>query len=386
MAFSPPTLHPPVAIAPGHLKRARDELLLRSRAFQLTQKIAAPPSDQVLIPLTTVSRLKAFDAYIDVSLKGAPPGSAEQLLVDSGNSTLIYPRWETIAALPGAQANYKVLGQAQEPWGCPCNIVQGPIELTTLTNSVLTIPDVVFYACTADANGERTANFGAACLSPWTANGWNTPPGLATPMLSPLAYFSTYPFAEFSYAPAAAVLTPAATPRVASGSVLALHRAEPPGFKMFDVLRNDQHNIWMALRPLSLSIGGTLTHWPKGLTNPLAIVDTGGTCVFLSDPNGDLYTKQWPDPVSNPDWAKTSDHCETTAHAITIELGDAGGSYTYTIDPSKLAPSVRGQTLVMCRQNAFMMKENGMNIGGISALINSILIDFKKARVGFKAR
>jgi len=33
-----------------------------------------------------------------------------------------------------------------------------------------------------------------------------------------------------------------------------------------------------------------------------------------------------------------------------------------------------------------MMEENGMNIGGLSALFNYILIDYTAARVGFKRK
>jgi multisubunit Na+/H+ antiporter MnhB subunit len=51
-----------------------------------------------------------------------------------------------------------------------------------------------------------------------------------------------------------------------------------------------------------------------------------------------------------------------------------------------MPPSVRGLTLVMCERNSFMMGQNGMNIGGISALMNAILIDYTNARVGLKPK
>jgi hypothetical protein len=33
-----------------------------------------------------------------------------------------------------------------------------------------------------------------------------------------------------------------------------------------------------------------------------------------------------------------------------------------------------------------MMEQQGMNIGGISALVNSVLIDYADRKVGFKAK
>ena len=71
---------------------------------------------------------------------------------------------------------------------------------------------------------------------------------------------------------------------------------------------------------------------------------------------------------------------------MTIELGDAASSFRYSVGPSSLPPSVSGLTLVMCRTNSFMMGELGMNIGGISALANWILVDHANRRVGFKAK
>ena len=43
---------------------------------------------------------------------------------------------------------------------------------------------------------------------------------------------------------------------------------------------------------------------------------------------------------------------------------------------------VQGLTAVMCKTNAFMMKQQGMNIGGISALFNRVLIDYEGTQVG----
>jgi hypothetical protein len=343
------------------------------------------PLDSLYVPLTTVSMAGSFDSYIDIQFEGAPASNVETLVVDSGNTTLIVPHWETIASLPNYATNYTILGTATEPWGCPANVVRGPINLTTITNDIVRIDGCVFYACTGNsAQGDgRTANFGTGCISPWSGSGWNAPPGLGIVMQPPLSYDATYPFAEFSYAPASAVHSTSRAPKVASGSYLGLHKSVPPGFQTFDIIPNLE---WMSLAPKALSIGSVLTTWPGALSAPIAMIDTGGTCAFLSDPNGDLYTRTWPDPVANPPWTANSQSCESISDAITIELGDRNNSYIYTIDTSTMPPSVRGLTLVMCERNSFMMGQNGMNIGGISALMNAILIDYANARVGLKPK
>jgi hypothetical protein len=40
----------------------------------------------------------------------------------------------------------------------------------------------------------------------------------------------------------------------------------------------------------------------------------------------------------------------------------------------------------MSPQNTFMMGQQGMNVGGISALANAILVDYKNRKVGFRKR
>jgi len=116
------------------------------------------------------------------------------------------------------------------------------------------------------------------------------------------------------------------------------------------------------------------------------MVDTGGGPVFLSDPNQYVCTSTWPNPVSNPAWASSSDTRESTSNAITVSLGDGAGAFTYTIDPSQFPLPTRGLTLVMCKRNEYMRGQQGMNIGGISALVNQILIDYAQARVGLKLK
>jgi hypothetical protein len=308
-------------------------------------------------------------------------------LLDSGSSALIVPRWEDIEALPNWNSDYKILGTGCEPWGCPANIVRGPIDIATTSGDTYTLQDCLFYACTADSNGARTANFGAGCLYPWIkANSWScrSGAGVGITIQAPLSYNSSYPYAEFNYAPSASVYGAANTPKVATGSYLIVHRAKPLGYNMLNIIPNV---AWMALTPKALSIGDTGTKWPGNVSSPpIAMIDTGGGPVFLSDPSGYVYSKQWPNPVSNPDWTSGSLDCESTKDNIAIVLGDEANSVSYKIEESHLPPSVRGLTLVMCRLNSYMMGQQGMNIGGISALVNYILVDYEKCQVGLKPK
>jgi hypothetical protein len=141
---------------------------------------------------------------------------------------LIVPRWEDIQAIPGYQNSYRVLGQASEPWGCRANVVKGPIQLISSNGLPLVIQNCLFYACTSDpANGgPRTANFGTACLNPWTSSGWNTPTGLGLTMQAPLSY-TQYSFAEFDYEAAAKLMPGGAVPVMSANSTLRLYSAVP---------------------------------------------------------------------------------------------------------------------------------------------------------------
>jgi hypothetical protein len=381
--LSAPSLHPPVVTELEHRTAVAEALKAMFAAPTPLRALARrepAPAGTIPIPIKTVSVRNNFDAYIPVTFKGA--AAPTDLLVDSGNSMLVMPRWESIAASPNA-ADYASLGEAREPWGCPAKVVRGPIILTADDGSPVTIPDCVFYACTGDNGaGERTGNFGAARLSPWNANGWNAPPHIAATLQAPLSYLTDYPFVEFDYAKADAVLHAGAEPRVAGSSYLVLHKAMPAGYRMFDIV---PQVYWMALTAKSLSIGGVRTQWPDPASNPLAVVDTGGQCAFLSDPDDRVCKKPWPDPTDNPDWVDAeSVSCESIGSAISIGLGDANGTCAYTVDPAKIPSSVRGVTLVICEKAKYMWDAHGMNIGGISALMNSILVDYKNAKVGFK--
>jgi hypothetical protein len=384
MHSSLPSLHRSACVLPGHLAMMESRLA-EIRAQRILQPPTPAPAPGALeIAITTVSLDTSFDAYIDVTFPGAPSQATAHLLLDSGNSMLILPRWEDIAALPNASSTYQMLGTGSEPWGCPANIVRGPIELATTSGAPYILQNCVFYACTANSpQGQRTGNFGAGCLSPWSASGWNTPAGTGVTMQAPLSY-STYPYVEFNYEPAASIFSGAASPNFGTQSSIVVHSVKPAGYALFDIIAN---TAWMALSPKSLTIGNSTTSWP-GTTGPapIAMIDTGGGPVFLSDPSGYVYDKTWPDPVANPGWTSGSSNCESIGNLIAIELGDAANSFSYTIDPSQLPPSVRGLTLVMCRVNEYMRGEPGMNIGGISALVNSILIDYQNAQIGMKSK
>jgi len=347
--------------------------------------LLAEQVDYFELPLTTVSLNSNFDAYINILFKGAPATSAVQLLLDSGNSVLVVPRWEDIEALPDSNSDYQVLGQGPEPWGCPANVVRGPIHLASTSGETYSLEDCVFHACTGNSptDGSRTANFGAGCLIPWTASGWNTPAGVGVTMRAPLAYNASYPYVEFNYAPAAQIRGVANVPKVALGSSLKIYRNRPAGYQMFDIISNIE---WMSLMAKALRIGATKTQWPGTVPSPIAMIDTGGGPVFLSDPNGYVYATQWPDPVANPDWTSNSEDCESTSDVIAIELGDQNSSFSYAIDTSSLPGTVQGLTLVMCKVNEYMRGQQGMNIGGISALQNYILVDFANCQVGLKSK
>ena len=177
---------------------------------------------------------------------------------------------------------------AENAWGSPANIVRGPIEIPTANGGLYALEDCVFYACT---HAPRTANFGAGCLVPWSASPWNTPDGLGETMRTPLSYNFDYPFAEFHYAPATTIFAPGAAPNAAIGSSMILYRAKPPGYVFLDLIPNLE---WMSVRPKSLQIGNTLTAWPGDASSSIAMVDTGGGPVFLSDPAGYICQSQWP--------------------------------------------------------------------------------------------
>lgn len=388
MEFSHPSLHPPV------LASATDMQVAEARMSELlaTQPALAGEvdemSDFIEIPLTTISLGLNFDSFISVGLRSSDTSRALfPLLFDTGNTVLVLPWWEDIEALPDWQSNYEILCTGKEPWGCPANVVKGPIEILTRRGQTYLLKDCIFFACTgvAEKNGTRTANFGAGRVTSPTMVCSNQP------MLSPLQYNTALPFAEINLAPAEDILDATGGLRVAVGSFLRLHKELPADYSLFDIVPDQD---WMSLVPLALTIGKVKSGWPGHIASPIAMIDTGGGAANLSDPGGHLSNRQWPDEVPNPGWVKYwvngchgSKNCKSVKTDITLELGDASGaSFTYEIDTRVLPAPVRGLTLVMCEKNCFMEGQNGMNIGGVSALSIRILIDYQNARVGLKLK
>ena len=174
------SLHQAVSLPEGYRRPSSKELrpafaVRAMRAFQ--SLLFAGPAPSVDLLVTTVTGPTAsdpvgFDAYVYLGFAGWNTDQFMNTLVDSGNTTLIVPRWEDIAAIPGWQSLYTILGSGPEPWGCPANVVRGPIQIATADGQSLTIPNCEFYACTGGSS--RTSNFGAGCVTPWSASFYNT--------------------------------------------------------------------------------------------------------------------------------------------------------------------------------------------------------------------
>ena len=198
MDFSRPSLHPPVVASEEDMKLAETRFseLLATRP-PATGEVDAT-SGFIEIPLTTISMGGNFDSYISVGPRSAS-GEAQfiPLLFDTGNTVLVLPEWEAIAALPDWQSNYQVLCNGYEPWGCPANVVKGPIQIMTQRGQIYTLQDCIFYACTGvpKKGDTRTANFGAGRVS--------SPTNVCTDqqMLTPLMYNMSRPYAEINLAP-----------------------------------------------------------------------------------------------------------------------------------------------------------------------------------------
>jgi hypothetical protein len=106
MNFSAPSLHARVLLSPEH-EAAIVQQFATASAIRSEEKLTAPSTDSIQIPLTAISLNEAdgrgsFDAYINISFQGPTSNTPfVTLLLDSGNSTLIVPSWETIQNLPG---------------------------------------------------------------------------------------------------------------------------------------------------------------------------------------------------------------------------------------------------------------------------------------------
>jgi hypothetical protein len=378
-------LHPPLQIAPEHaaVLHARLAQIASAKREDIEAAPAALPPGRIMLLLTTVSVDNFFDAKIYVGYKGQT-SAFEEFTVDSGNSMLVTPDYTALRALPNFATDYQVLADdpndaLREPFGCPAVIVRGPIEITTVGRAQYVIPNCVFFACKGpNSSNAVTANFGIGCVS-WTASN-------GTVMESPLSFDPSYPFAEIDFAPPHAIVTSGPAPHIDETSTLNLYAGAPPGYEVFDVVTNVE---WMALRPTLLKIAGTLTSWP-GNNTAIAMIDTGGGPVYLSDPNGYVYQTQWPGQIFPlPDWTNGSVSCQAVNDDVEVAVGDLSRSYTYTITAGSLPPSQNGEqnyTIVICQTNKYMFGQYGLNIGGISALFNKILIDYAGKRVGLKSK
>lgn len=366
MIFSKHSLHELAAQTDEHFDAVRAKANEVIEQLSATSHPADPAAPSYSIPLTNITMGGNFDSYITVQTGS----TSRTLILDSGNPMLVMPYYEDIEN----NDSYTVLGTANEPWGSPAKVVKGPVTIPTSSGNYV-LQDVVFYACTG---GARTANFGAGCLNPWSASGWNTPNGINVTMQSPLSYGS-YTYAEFMY-------EPVPNPGVTNHSSLVIHNSAPAGYTTMDIIANEP---WMSLIPTALSIGDTSTGWPGTLANPIAMIDTGGGPVFLSDPNGDIYNKTWPDSASCPAWSSSSKNCTCVSDSLTLTLkGTAGtpNSFTYTIDTASMPSSVQGLTGVFCESVKYMWGHNGMNVGGVSCLAVDLLIDYTNQQVGLKAK
>ncbi|WLB18901.1 hypothetical protein [Bradyrhizobium japonicum] len=143
----------------------------------------------------------------------------------------------------------------------------------------------------------------------------------------------------------------------------------------------------MALKPQYLDIGAKRTEWPgKDEKTSIAMIDAAGGPVFLSDPENYLRKSDWPDTLREtiPDFWVSS--CKAISADLSFSLTDGKGTVPLAIRSKALTPAVQGLSLVMCDKCEFMRAQDGMNIGGLTVLFYSILIDYKDARVGFKPK
>src|ERR1700743_2327607 len=99
MHFSKAKLHQTVFQTEEQKTKAiRDSALLmqkrQARVRELKTPLATP--GMVSVTLTAVTKEGNFDAYINIEFPGAAAGTEVQILVDTGNSMLIIPQWESI--------------------------------------------------------------------------------------------------------------------------------------------------------------------------------------------------------------------------------------------------------------------------------------------------
>jgi hypothetical protein len=387
--FPRAALHPPVLKTPRHRALVADAMAatLEASSRASAGKIASGPSIQ--IPLSTVSRASNFDAEIGLRFGSGDGAVIGSLIVDTGSDALIVPSFDAISASPNFASDYKILlDNIKEPFDTPAKLLSGPIVIPT-PDGDFTIEDCSFFACTGPDARQNTAIFGAGWISRWRIV--TDDQGTATFTVRPPLRIGTSPYryVEFDYAPEA--LENGGEPRLAAGSTMTLRKAPPPDFQayqMFEITRDDDV-WWMSLKVKSVTIGDKRTEWPKDKPYPIAMVDTGGGPVLLGDPDGYFYKTHWPEQVEPPDWAKKGPptFCQAVKGPLTIEIGDEKSPwFSYRIDTTQLPKPVQGLTLVLCKECKYLFGRPGINIGGISALFNHILIDNESGQVGFKSR
>ena len=378
--MSRPALHPKVVQDSVDVQSVSTSLATMVDARRLsaaaTAAVVAADDAEIHVPIDSVSKDGSFDAYIHVGLVGGT-GQDIKLMVDSGNTTLILPHLEAITQIPNYAEIYDVgTDTVTEPWGAPARLVTGPIVLPCEGGSY-TIARCQFYACTGlNKDKECTANFGIGRVDPWI-----DPHGLQ----SPLSYDGDTNFVQIDYAPVDQVFSAADGPHVAPGSWLTLSKDKPGGYlTMFDILPKTP---WMSLKPLSLYVGNDQTEWPGvRIASSIAMIDTGGGPVFLSDQQNYLRRLDFPGSVPEdiPDfWDLT---CAGISGDLAFSLSDGTNTMSFSLPASALPQSVQGLSLVACQNCSYMFGWDGMNIGGLTALFYSILIDYKGVQVGFKAK
>jgi hypothetical protein len=378
-------LHAAVLQTPFHhdvvAEKIGSQVEASTRAFP--RRAAIGPSIQ--IPLSTISRACNFDAYISLRFGNPQRSIMVSLVADSGNDTLVLPSFDDIKALPNFPADYTVLSESiHEPFRCPAKLLHGPIVIPTPQGD-FRIEGCDFFACTGQIGPQGpTANFGTGWISRWTTftddsqKKFTVRPPLRTGA-------NPYRYLEFDYAAAATVLSCGDAPMVAPGSKLTLTNTAPAEYQMFEIAKGP-NDWWMSIQVRSLTIGGTKVDWP-GPPYPMAMVDTGGGPVLLSDPDGYFYKTTWPDSVDLPTWIDTSSSlCQAVKDPLVMEIGDGNSWLSYPIDTSKLPETVQDLTLVLCKDCSYLQGNAGVNIGGISALSNLILIDNHLGQVGFKSK
>jgi hypothetical protein len=383
MAISRTPLHPPVVQTPFHQAVVAETMTAaaKSASHVFAQRLAPGPSIQ--IPLFTVSRAGNFDALMTVRFGKPPHAAMVSLILDTGNDTVILPSYDDIKTLPNFGSDYEILSEKiKEPFGCPAVLLRGPLVIPTPAGD-FRIENCSFFACKGPDLPTNTRNFGAGWISQWES--FTDDDNKTFTVLPPLRTgASPYRYVEFDYAPAPAVLTSADQPKVVPGSMMTLRNTPPSGYQMFEITRGPDA-WWMAIKVQSLTIGDKKTDWP-GAPYPMAMIDTGGGPVFLSDPDGYLYKMRWPEQVALPDWTSKSKSCQAIKDPLTIVLSDEKNAFSYRIDTTTFPAPVQDLTLVLCQECSYMQGNRGMNIGGISALFNFILIDNQLGMVGLKSK